>query len=71
VHAASEEKLLLPPPVEVAAGLHREEVTGEEPEDAIDDQNEVRDAMANVGEYPTGSIDQLRDLAELNQINES
>jgi hypothetical protein len=69
VHAEAEERIFYPALLERGRGT----VDGHEPEeatiDAISDHNEIRDAVAAVGEHPVGSIEWFQAVAAANKAN--
>lgn len=69
VHAAAEEKLFYPRLLKLHQDLIAQESPGEETEDAVHDHNEIRDAIAAVAPHPTGSVDWLRAVANVNEVN--
>lgn len=69
VHAKAEEELFYPRLLKLQRDLIEQESPGEETEDAIHDHNEIRDAIAGVDPHPVGSLDWLRAVAEVNEVN--
>lgn len=69
VHAAAEEKLFYPRLLELQKDRIAQESPDEETEDAVHDHNEIRDAIAAVGQHPVGSAEWLRAIAEVNEVN--
>lgn len=69
VHAAAEEKLFYPRLLKLQQDRIAEESPDEETEDAIHDHNEIRDAIAAVEDHPVGSVEWLRAVAEVNEVN--
>lgn len=69
VHAKAEELLFYPRLVKLQRDLIEEESPQEETEDAIHDHNEIRDAIAGVDGHEVGSVDWLKAIAEVNEVN--
>ena len=69
VHAKAEEQLFYPRLLKLQQDLIEQESPGEETEDAIHDHNEIRDAIAGVAAHPVGSLDWLRAVANVNEVN--
>ncbi|GAB2738048.1 hemerythrin domain-containing protein [Sinomonas soli] len=69
VHAAAEEKLFYPRLLKLQKDRIAQESPDEETEDAVHDHNEIRDAVAAVDEHPVGSVEWLRAVAEVNEVN--
>jgi len=69
VHAKAEEDLFYPRLVKLQRDLIEKESPDEETEDAIHDHNEIRDAIAAVDGHDVGSVDWLRAIAEVNEVN--
>lgn len=69
VHAKAEEQLFYPRLLKLQRDLVEQSSPGSETEDAIHDHNEIRDAIANVGEREVGSVEWFRALGNVNQVN--
>ena len=69
VHAKAEEELLYPRLLKLKKDRIQKESPDEETEDAIDDHNEIRDAIAEVATHRVGSNPWLRAVAEANEVN--
>jgi len=69
VHAKAEEELFYPRLVKLQRDLVEKESPQEETEDAIHDHNEIRDAIAGVGGQRVGSVEWLKAIAEVNEVN--
>lgn len=69
VHAAAEEKLFYPRLLKLQRDLIAQESPGAETEDAIHDHNEIRDAIAEVDDYEVGSLDWVKAIAQVNEVN--
>lgn len=69
VHAAAEEKLFYPRLLKLHQDLIAQESPGEETEDAVHDHNEIRDAIAAVEAHQVGTVEWLRAVAKVNEVN--
>ncbi|RDV43318.1 cation-binding protein [Leifsonia sp. ku-ls] len=69
VHAKAEELLFYPRLTKLQRDLVEKESPQEETEDAIHDHNEIRDAIAGVDGHEVGSVDWLKAIAEVNEVN--
>lgn len=69
VHAKAEEELFYPRLLKLQQDLIEKESPDEETEDAIHDHNEIRDAISAVAGEKVGSVEWLRAVAEVNEVN--
>jgi len=69
VHAAAEERLFYPALLKLGHGLGGDETPEAETEDAIDDHNEIRDAVTAVSEHAVGSDGWFRAVAAADEAN--
>lgn len=69
VHAKAEEELFYPRLVKLKRDLIEQSSPDAQTEDAIHDHNEIRDAIAAVGRHDVGSVEWLRAVAQVNEVN--
>ena len=69
LHADAEEALFYPALLHLGRGTGGQHTPEEETEDAIHDHNEIRDAIAGVEGHEVGSVDWLKAIAEVNEVN--
>lgn len=69
LHAAAEEAIFYPVLLEVGIAARRRAGIEDETLDAIDDHNEIRDAVAEVARYPVGTDEWYEAVAGANKAN--
>ncbi len=69
VHAAAEEALFYPALLEHGKGTGHDHSPTDETTDAIQDHNEIRDAVAAVAKHPIGSADWVEAVSAANEAN--
>ncbi|CAN5166743.1 hemerythrin domain-containing protein [soil metagenome] len=69
VHAEAEEQHFYPALLRLGEGAGDKDDAAEETDDAIDDHNEIRDAVAAVAEHPAGSDAWFEAVAAANKAN--
>lgn len=69
LHAEAEEKLFYPALLQVGKGVGAEHTPGSETEDAIHDHNDIREAVAKVGDQAVGSDGWYEAIAAANEAN--
>jgi len=69
VHAAAEEDLFYPALLHLGKGVDDEHPPTEETEDAINDHNEIRDAVEAVARHDVGSDDWFQAVQAANRAN--
>lgn len=69
LHAEAEEKLFYPALLQLGKGVSAEHTPESETEDAIHDHNDIRDAVAKVGDQAVGSDGWYEAIAAANEAN--
>lgn len=69
LHAAAEERLFYPALLKLGRGSGDDETPEAETEDAIDDHNEIRDAVAAVADHQVGSDGWYEAIAAADEAN--
>jgi Hemerythrin HHE cation binding domain len=69
LHAAAEEAIFYPELLQVGIAARRTAGVEAETVDAIQDHNEIRDAVAEVARHPVGSDEWFAAVATANQVN--
>lgn len=69
LHAAAEERLFYPALLKLGRGSGGDETPAAETEDAIDDHNEIRDAVAAVADHQVGSDGWYEAIAAADEAN--
>jgi hypothetical protein len=69
VHAEAEEEIFYPALLDLGKGVDASHPPEEETEDAIQDHNEIRDAVAHAAEHPIGTDAWYDAVAEANKAN--
>jgi hypothetical protein len=69
VHAKAEEELFYPQLLALGTGAGGKESPEDETTDAIHDHNEIRDALAEVGQHAAGSPEWWTAVAKVNEVN--
>ncbi len=69
LHAEAEEKLFYPALLQLSKGVGAEHTPESETEDAIHDHNDIRDAVAKVGDQAVGSDGWYEAIAAANEAN--
>jgi len=69
LHAAAEERLFYPALLKLGRGSGGDETPEAETEDAIDDHNEIRDAVAAVADHQVGSDGWYEAIAAADEAN--
>ncbi len=69
VHAEAEERFFYPKLLRVGSGAGDKDSAAAETEDAIEDHNEIRDAVAAVAEHKVGGEDWWAAVAKANKAN--
>ncbi len=69
LHAEAEEKLFYPALLQLGKGVSAEHTPESETEDAIHDHNDIRDAVAKVGDQAMGSDGWYEAIAAANEAN--